>query len=81
MMRSSTTCLLTRVRDTNLATAWSVVAWIELMQLQLHVDPRTLKALDDRGIAVHVAETTDAVRIYNELATTQPVGGLFHSTC
>jgi hypothetical protein len=28
-----------------------------------------------------VAETTEAVRAYNELAMTQPVGGLFHSTC
>lgn len=51
------------------------------MQLQLQVDPRTLKVLDERGVPVHVAETTDAARIYNELAAAQPVGGLFHSTC
>jgi hypothetical protein len=51
------------------------------MQLQLQVDPRTQAFLDERGIAVHVAETTQAVKIYNELAMTQPVGGLFHSTC
>ena len=51
------------------------------MELQLQVDPATLKLLDERGVAVHVAETNEAVRIYNELAETEPVGGLFHSTC
>jgi hypothetical protein len=51
------------------------------MQLQLQVDPRTLNFLDERGVKVHVAETTDAVRIYNDLAAAQPVAGLFHSTC
>jgi hypothetical protein len=51
------------------------------MQLQLQVDPRTLKLLDERGVTAHVAETTEAVRLYNELAVAQPVGGLFHSTC
>lgn len=51
------------------------------MQLQLQVDPRTLELLDDRGVTVYVAETTEAAQTYNELAMTQPVGGLFHSTC
>lgn len=51
------------------------------MQLRLQVDPRTLKLLDERRVTAHVAETTQAVQLYNELATTQPVGGLFHSTC
>jgi hypothetical protein len=51
------------------------------MHMRLEVDPRTLKLLDDRGVAVHVAETTQAVQLYNDLADTQPVGGLFHSTC
>jgi hypothetical protein len=51
------------------------------MQLQLQVDPDTLKYLDERGVAAHVAETTQAVKLYNELATTSLVGGLFHSTC
>jgi hypothetical protein len=32
-------------------------------------------------VAVHIAETTYAVGIYNELAETEPVAGLFHSTC
>lgn len=51
------------------------------MQLQLQVPDSTLAYLAERDIRVHVAETTEAVRIYNELAATEPVGGLFHSTC
>ncbi|MEV0898859.1 Mth938-like domain-containing protein [Actinoplanes sp. NPDC049802] len=51
------------------------------MDLVLQIDPATLRALRDRGVTVHEAETTEAVRIYNELAGSQPVGGLFHSTC
>src|SRR4051812_20725588 len=33
------------------------------MHLQLQVDPRTLALLDARGVTVHVAETTEAVRV------------------
>lgn len=51
------------------------------MELRLEIDPRTIALLDERGIAVHVAETDEAVQLYNELADSQPVGGLFHSTC
>jgi hypothetical protein len=51
------------------------------MDKQLEVDPATLALLDQRSIAVHVAETRAAVALYNELAETTPVGGLFHSTC
>jgi len=59
----------------------TVVVLSRGMELRLQVDPRTLKLLDERGVPVHVAETTQAVQLYNELAATQPVGGLFHSTC
>ncbi|MEU8283331.1 Mth938-like domain-containing protein [Micromonospora sp. NPDC048905] len=52
------------------------------MQLQLQVDARTLRLLEERGVAVHVAQTTEAVQIYNALATSgTAVAGLFHSTC
>lgn len=51
------------------------------MDLRLHVDPRTLSWLAERNVTVHVAETRTAVALYNELASTVPVGGLFHSTC
>ena len=51
------------------------------MDQQLQVDPRTLSALEERSIVVHVVETREAVKLYNELAEHTPVGGLFHSTC
>ncbi|WP_410816352.1 Mth938-like domain-containing protein [Micromonospora sp. 050-3] len=52
------------------------------MELQLQVDPRTLRLLEERGVTVHVVETTEAVQIYNDLATGgTAVAGLFHSTC
>jgi hypothetical protein len=47
----------------------------------LEVPAETVAALENRGIAVHVAETRKAAALYNELALTVPVGGLFHSTC
>ena len=59
----------------------AVVVLSRGMQLQLEVDPRTTALLEERGIPFHVAETTEAVRIYQELAATEAVGGLFHSTC
>ncbi|XVU29708.1 hypothetical protein ACQPZJ_22290 [Actinoplanes sp. CA-054009] len=51
------------------------------MDLQLQVDPRTLALLEERGVTLHIAETREAVRIYNDLSLGHPVGGLFHSTC
>jgi len=51
------------------------------MNRRLQVDPRTLDYLAERSIAAHVAETREAVKIYNDLAGSVPVAGLFHSTC
>jgi len=51
------------------------------MYMMLHVGPATLEYLEQRSIAVHVAETRQAAAIYNKLAGDVPVGGLFHSTC
>ncbi len=48
---------------------------------RLRVAPETLRMLKDRGVAVHVGQTEAAARLYNELRETEPVGGLFHSTC
>ena len=48
-------------------------------QLQIHPDIRL--CLEERSITVHVAETGDAVKIYNDLAEGALVAGLFHSTC
>ena len=51
------------------------------MDKMLHIDPATLDYLEQRSILVRVAETREAVDIYNKLAEDVPVGGLFHSTC
>ena len=48
---------------------------------RLQVCPETLAMLKDKGTPVHVLQTEQAVRRYNELAEKEPVGGLFHSTC
>jgi len=51
------------------------------MELALKTSPETTKLLEQRGITVHVKETKEGVGLYNQLAETQAVGGLFHSTC
>ena len=51
------------------------------MNEQLRVRPDTCRYLDERSVAVHVAETREAVGIYNDLADSTLVAGLFHSTC
>lgn len=48
---------------------------------RLRVSPETLNLLADRGIDVDVLQTKAAVKRFNELRKTTPVGGLFHSTC
>ena len=52
------------------------------MMLRLKTCPQTLHLLEYRDLAVQVAETRKAVRIYNRLVDQQrSVAGLFHSTC
>jgi hypothetical protein len=51
------------------------------MDLVLQTCPETLELLNTNGIKVYVEETKAAVEIYNKLAETEMVGGLFHSTC
>lgn len=51
------------------------------MQLRLQTCPETILFLKERGVSVRIDETRAAVRLYNELAQCEPVGGLFHSTC
>lgn len=59
----------------------AVVVLSRGMQSRLQVDPHTLEMLEARGIDVHVEDTLAAVDLYNQLAATERVGGLFHSTC
>jgi hypothetical protein len=51
------------------------------MELVLQTCPETLEYLREKGITVYIEETKAAVEIYNKLAETELVGGLFHSTC
>jgi len=51
------------------------------MDQRLQVPPATRHYLEQRSVTVHVAETRQAVRIYNDLAEGTPVAALFHSTC
>ena len=48
---------------------------------RLEVQPATLAWLRDKGVEVRLLQTEAAVKCFNELAETAPVGGLFHSTC
>lgn len=58
-----------------------VVVLSKGMQGRLQVRPETLHMLDEKGIRVHVLQTEEAVRYYNELRENERVAGLFHSTC
>jgi hypothetical protein len=51
------------------------------MNKQLQVPAATRHYLEQRAVTVHVAETREAVKIYNNLADDALVAGLFHSTC
>jgi hypothetical protein len=51
------------------------------MKKCLHVPRETLDFLKEREVAAHVLPTAEAVQLYNQLAKTEPVGGLFHTTC
>jgi hypothetical protein len=59
----------------------TVVVLTKGVHERLRVCPETLELLSDRGAAVHVLQTDEAVQVYNRLVETDQVGGLFHSTC
>jgi hypothetical protein len=51
------------------------------MNLVLQTCPETLALLEERGVAVHVLQSEEAVARYEALRTTARVGALIHSTC
>jgi hypothetical protein len=67
--------------DELIAHGAAVVVLSKGILKRLQVCPETLKLLADRGIDVEVLQTKAAVKRFNELRKTTPVGGLFHSTC
>jgi hypothetical protein len=58
-----------------------IVALSRGMKECLHVPRETLDFLKEREVAAHVLPTAEAVQLYNQLAETELVGGLFHTTC
>jgi hypothetical protein len=50
-------------------------------QGRLQVCPETLGLLQSNSVVVEILATEQAVRRYNAIRETEPVGGLFHSTC
>ena len=48
---------------------------------RLQICQQTLQMLEDKNISVHVEQSEEAVRLYNELRETERVGALIHSTC
>jgi hypothetical protein len=48
---------------------------------RLQVRRETLQKLEKRNVPVHVEQTEEAVRLYNELSKSERVGALIHSTC
>ncbi|WP_260723340.1 Mth938-like domain-containing protein [Dactylosporangium roseum] len=59
----------------------TVVVLSRGMQERLAVPKSTVDEMRARGVEVHVAETRAAVDLYNSLADSAQVAGLFHSTC
>ena len=47
----------------------------------LQVPHDTLEFLKEKQIEAHVLPTAEAAQLYNQLAETKSVGGLFHTTC
>jgi len=48
---------------------------------RLQVCRETLRELEERNVLVHVEQTEEAARLYNELSERERVGALIHSTC
>jgi hypothetical protein len=48
---------------------------------RLQVCRETFRELEERDVTVHVEQTEEAVRLYNELGKSEKVGALIHSTC
>lgn len=59
----------------------TVVILSKGMHEDLHTPTETLRGLERRNIRVHVLETMEAVKMYNQLREKESVGGLIHSTC
>jgi hypothetical protein len=58
-----------------------IVVLSQGMKNCLDVTADTLQFLKEREIEAHILPTPEAVKLHNQLAAKEPVGGLFHTTC
>lgn len=58
-----------------------VIVMSKGMAGRLGVCPETIALLKDKNVTFYALRTEAAVEVYNDLAETERVGGLFHSTC
>lgn len=63
------------------ANGAEVVVVARGMNGALEVKDETVRALEEEGVELVVARTEEAVRRYNQLRESRPVGGVFHTTC
>jgi hypothetical protein len=47
----------------------------------LKIAPETVQLLEEADVECHILSTDDAVELYKQLAGSEPVGALIHSTC
>ena len=59
----------------------TVVVLSKGLHERLEICQQTLRMLEEKNIPVHVEQSEQAVRLYNELRKTDRVGALIHSTC
>ena len=59
----------------------AVVVLSRGMKECLEIPRETLEFLEQKQIKTHVLPTAEAAALYNKLAETEAVGGLFHTTC
>ena len=65
-----------------LASGIAVLVLTRGMELKLGTCPETVEYAKDHNVEVHILETKEAVKTYNELSRQGvSVGGVFHSTC
>jgi len=64
-----------------LAHGATAVVLSQGMESRLQVDPATYEYLDQQSVTVDTAQTSEAVKVYNEPAEDVLVAGLFHPTC
>ncbi len=48
---------------------------------RLKVQKEVVEKLESNGFTVHILKTKEAIKLYNDLSKSEPVGALIHTTC